>query len=63
MASNWAQSKADYDMVLLNLSVRPEALLPQLGNPLLEDRVGMAIAVTTVCTSLRPGKNSAHIQF
>ena len=23
----------------------------------------MAIAVTTVCTSLRPGKNSAHVQF
>jgi hypothetical protein len=54
---------ADYDMVLENLSVLPKALLPQLGNPLLEDRVGMAIAVTTVCTSLRPGKNSAHIQF
>ena len=65
VASNWARSKADYDhdMVVDNLSVPPEALLPQLGNPRLEDRVGMALAVTTVCTSLRPGKNSTHIQF
>jgi hypothetical protein len=51
------------DVVLKNLSVLPAALLPQLGNPLLEDRVGMAIAITTVCTSLRPGRNSNHIQF
>lgn len=63
VASNWAQLKADYDMVVDNLSVTPEALLPQLGNPRLEDRVGMAIAATTVCTLLQPGKNSTHIQF
>ena len=37
VASNWAQSKADYDMVLDNLSVLPETLLPRLGNTLLED--------------------------
>ena len=41
VASNWARSKADYDMVVDNLSVPPEALLPQLGNPRLEDRVGI----------------------
>jgi hypothetical protein len=50
-------------MVLENLSLLPEVLLPQLGNPQLKDQVGIGIAITTLCTSLRPGRNATHIQW
>ena len=37
--------------------------LPQLGWPLLEDRVGMGIAIVTLNASLRPGKYTGNLQY
>ena len=37
--------------------------LPHLGNPELRDRVGMGVAITTLHSSLRPGKYSGHLQY
>jgi len=62
VAGNWARARADYSMVSNHLSLEAGTLLPRLGNPKLEDRVGMAVALATVCTSLRAGRNSSNIQ-
>ena len=37
--------------------------LPQLGWPVVEDRVGMVIALVTLNASLRPGKYANHLQY
>jgi hypothetical protein len=63
VATNWARAKADYDMTLRHLSVRPEYLLPQLGLVEVQDQVGMAEAFTTLVNSLHPGRNSTNIQW
>jgi hypothetical protein len=52
VASNWSRTRADYQMVMNNLSVLPETLLPHLGNTELKDRVGMGAALATLVTSL-----------
>ena len=62
VSSNWSRTKADYQMVMNNLSVSPETLLPHLGNAELRDRVGMGAALATLVTSLRAGRNSTNIQ-
>jgi hypothetical protein len=61
VASNLSRIKADYSMVMGSLSVLLETLLPQLGCTKVKDRVGMAAALATLVTSLRPGRNSANI--
>ena len=38
-------------------------LLPEMGNPLLVDRVGMKIAIATLVASLREGRNTANVQW
>jgi hypothetical protein len=63
VASNWSRSKRDFDMALDHLSLNHCTILPVLGNPTLEDRVGLGIALATVLASLRPGKNAATVQF
>jgi hypothetical protein len=55
VARNWAKARADFNVVSNHLSIEAGTLLPHLGNPKLEDWVGMAMALTTVCTSLRAG--------
>jgi hypothetical protein len=50
-------------MVIEHLSIDPCTILPVLGNPNVEDRVGLGVALTTVLASLRPGKNSGTVQF
>ena len=62
VSSNWSRTKADYQMVMSNLSVSPETLLPHLGNAELRDRVGMGAALAMLITSLRAGRNSTNIQ-
>eukprot|EP00984_Skeletonema_dohrnii_P012354 scaffold4996_cov82-Skeletonema_dohrnii-CCMP3373.AAC.1 len=37
-------------------------LFPKMGNPCMEDKVGMGVALVTSHTSLRPGKNAWHLQ-
>ncbi len=63
VATNWARAKADYDMTMRHLSVLPECLLPQLGLVGVRDQVGMGEALTTLVTSLHPGRNSTNIQW
>ncbi len=63
MASNWFWSKRDFDMAAGNLSLNYPTILPLLGNPMVEDRVGLGVALTTVLALLRPGKNAANVQF
>jgi hypothetical protein len=63
VATNWARAKAGYDVTMCHLSVLPEYLLPQLGSAEVWDRVGMAEALTTLVTSLHPGRNSTNIQW
>ncbi|KAL3788514.1 hypothetical protein HJC23_006552 [Cyclotella cryptica] len=38
-------------------------LIPPLGCPQVRDRVGMAVALTTLLASLRPGIYARHLQF
>jgi hypothetical protein len=40
-----------------------KSLMPPLGSPIVKDRVGMAVALTTVLASLRPGLYARHLQF
>jgi len=63
VASNWSRTKDDYQMMINNLSVRLETLLPQLGCPELKDRVGVTAAIATLAASLCPGRNSTNIQW
>jgi hypothetical protein len=63
VASNWSRTRADYQMVMNNLSVLPETLLPHLGHTELKDRVGMGTALATLVTSLRAGRNTINIQW
>jgi hypothetical protein len=63
VASNWFRSKRDFDMAVGNLSLDYRTILPVLGNPTVEDRVGLGVALTTVLASLRPGKNATNVQF
>jgi hypothetical protein len=63
VATNWARAKADYGMTMRYLSVLSEYLFPQLGSVEVRDQVVMAEALTTLVTSLRPGRNSTNIQW
>ncbi len=63
VASNWFRSKRDFNMAVGNLSLDYRTILPVLGNPTVEDWVGLGVALTTVLASLRPGKNAANVQF
>jgi hypothetical protein len=50
-------------MVMNNLSMLLETLLPHLRNAELKDRVGMGATLATLVTSLRAGRNSTNIQW
>jgi hypothetical protein len=63
VASNWARVKADYQMVVGNISVLLKTPLPCLGCAEVKDRVGIAAALATSVMSLRPGRNSVNIQW
>jgi hypothetical protein len=63
VAGNWARSRRDYVTAVSHLSLRTESLLPALGNPTVNDRLGLGVAILTVVTSLRAGQNSSTIQY
>ena len=63
VAGNWARSRRDYVTAVSHLSLRTESLLPALGNPTVNDRLGLGVAILTVVTSLRAGQNSLTIQY
>jgi hypothetical protein len=50
-------------MAIEHLSISPSTILSVLENPEVGDRVGLGVALTTVLTSLRPGKNANTVQF
>lgn len=60
--SNLNRMRADYKSTLQIFSVG-ENFLPQLGNPRLEDRVGMKVALATLAASLRKGNHTSNVQF
>jgi len=62
VSSNLARHIRDYDTVR-TFGLRGEDCLPKLGWPVLQDRVGMALAVQAVHISRRPGRHAEHIQF
>jgi hypothetical protein len=63
VAGNWARIRRDYVTAVSHLSLRTESLLPALGNPTVNDRLGLGVAILTVVTSLRAGQNSSTIQY
>jgi hypothetical protein len=62
VSSNLARHIRDYDTVR-TFGLRGEDFLPKLGWPVLQDRVGMALAVQAVHISRQPGRHAEHIQF
>jgi hypothetical protein len=60
---NWSQSKRDFDMAIGHLSINYRTILPILGNQVVEDWVGLGMALMTVLASLQPGKNALTVQF
>jgi hypothetical protein len=59
--SNIRRLLLDYNMASRVLSVRHP--LPALGNPTIEDRVGMGMALYTLQASLQRGRYSNHLQW
>jgi hypothetical protein len=59
--SNLARVVKDYQAADITFGLKD--YLPQLGWPVLEDRVGMGIAIVTLMASLRPGKYTSHLQY
>ena len=51
------------DMLEASKSLSFGQILPAFGNPEMEDKVGMGIAIITLHTSLRKGRNAETIQF
>ena len=58
---NLRRMRIDYADASLALSVLTP--LPTLGNPFMKDRVGMAMAIYTLHTSLRQGKYTTNLQW
>jgi hypothetical protein len=50
-------------MALNHLSLDHHTILPVLGNPTVEDQVGLGVALTMVLASLGPGKNAPIVQL
>ena len=50
-------------MAVNNLSLDYCTIIPVLGNPMVEDWVGLGVALTTVLALLHPGKNAIKVQF
>ena len=59
--SNMRRLALDYTMGSAVLSVAQP--LPRLGNPNIEDRVGLGVALYTLQTSLRQGRYANHLQW
>lgn len=59
--SNLSRMRRDYLETMSTTSVVD--FLPELGNPLVRDRVGMKIALATLNASLRAGKNTENVQW
>lgn len=60
---NFSRHARDYVDTIQAFGLRGKDFLPQMGWPILEDRVGMAIAVQALHMSLRPGKHAETIQY
>jgi hypothetical protein len=56
---NFSRHARDYEDTVKTFGLQGEDFLPQMGWPILEDTVGMALAVQ----ALRPGKHADTIQY
>ena len=61
VASNLARMRRDFLETMTTTSIL--GLMPQRGNPLLQDRVGMKAAIATLNASLRVGKHTTNVQW
>ena len=61
VASNLARIRRDY-LAVTELTSMVD-VLPELGNPVVEDRVGMKIAVSTLIATTRGGHHASHVQW
>ena len=60
--SNLNRVRADYQYTCQLFSVGDD-FLPCMGNPVLEDRLGMRVALATLGASLRKGIHTRNVQF
>jgi hypothetical protein len=60
---NLSRHVRDYNDAVNVFGFRGENFLPRMGWPVLEDRVGMALAVQALHVSRRPGKYDTTIQY
>ncbi len=60
---NFSRIKRDLTDALPRLSLSLDSLLPEMGNPEMKDKVGMGLALITLHSSLRPGRNAETIQW
>jgi hypothetical protein len=60
---NFSRHARDYEDTVKAFGLPGEDFLPQMGWSVLEDRVGMALAVQALHVSLRPGKHADAIQY
>ncbi len=58
---NARRMRLDLKNALHELSIAE--LFPPMGNPEMEDRVGMGMAIITLHSSLRPGRHASHLQW
>ena len=63
VTANLSRVRKDHKDMVQGTPLTGDEFLPHLGNPKLEDRVGMRVAVQVLRASLRPGKYAEFIQF
>ena len=59
--SNFSRMSLDLENALGRLSI--DGIFPRMGNPEMEDKMGMAMALITLDVSTRPGVYADHLQW
>ena len=59
--SNFRRMSLDLENALARLSI--DGIFPRMGNPEMEDKVGMAMALITLDVPTRPGVYPGHLQW
>jgi len=63
VTQNFARMKRDLKDALTKLTLSLDSLFPEMGNPEMKDKVGMGLALITLNSSLRAGRNADTIQW
>ena len=61
VTGNLQRMRRDFLETMTTMSIA--GLMPERGNPLLHDRIGMKAAIATLVASLRAGRNTANVQW